>query len=421
MLGETLRLLLFSLSLGALVGLVRQWADRIEFDVEDANVSSAGLRTYALWSFLGSLSVYCSVEFHSWVFPIILVLFGVYLIAGYVLEHEGEGGIGLTSYVAGLITFLMGAIVMWGDYRIAIAIAAALGVMIAAKQSAHAVTTRIRPEDVRIALQFLVVTGLILPIVPNQGFGPEAAINPYKIWWMVVLISGLGFGGYLGIRFLGARAGILMTGVAGGFASSTATTLALSRASKHMPELSASLGLGILLACTIMFARVWAIILTLNHELAMALLLPFTLMATPGILTLVVVMLSGRKKETIKTPEITNPLSLGVAIKFALLYGVIVLLVTLTKEWGADKGLYLVSFISGLTDMDAIALSMTDMVKQGNVVLELAAKGIVIGAIANTVFKAGFALYAGSKGLRIVISVGMGSMVLAGIGSWFLI
>ena len=311
MLGETLRLLLFSLSLGALVGLVRQWADRVEFGEAHENTSIAGLRTYALWSFLGSLSVYCSVQFHSWVFPIVLTLFGVYLTVGYVLEHSGKGGIGLTSYAVGIITFLMGAIVMWGESRVAIAIAAALGVLIAAKQSAHAFTSRIRPEDVRIALQFLVVTGLILPIVPNQGFGPEAAINLYKIWWMVVLISGLGFAGYLGIRFLGARAGILMTGVAGGFASSTATTLALSRTSKLMPELSGSLGMGILLACTIMFARVWAIVLTLNHELAMALVLPFSLMAAPGVLTLVVILLRGRNKDTIETPEMTNPLSLG--------------------------------------------------------------------------------------------------------------
>jgi len=421
MLGETLRLLLFSLSLGALVGLIRQWADRLELGTDPLGVGSAGMRTYALWSFLGALAVYCSVQFDGLVFPIVLALFGVYLTCGYVLEHSGKGGLGLTSYAAGMTTFLMGALVMWGQYQIAIAIAAALGVLIAIKQPAHALTDKLRPEDIRIALQFLVVTGLILPIVPNKGFGPQESINLFKIWWMVVLISGLGFAGYLGIRFLGARAGILMTGVAGGFASSTATTLALSRTSRQMPELSSSLGLGILLACTIMFARVWAIVFTLNLELALQLWMPFSLMASPGIVTLLVMLIWGRKKQTIETPELTNPLSLGVAIKFALLYAVIVLLVTLTKQWSADKGLYLVSFVSGLTDMDAIALSMVDIVKQGNVVVELAAKGILLGAIANTIFKAGFALYAGTARLRIVIIIGMGSMIVAGIGSWFIV
>lgn len=414
-------MLLFSLSLGALVGLVRQWADHVEFETEAEDSPSAGLRTYALWSFLGSLSVYCSLEYNPWVYPIVLVMFGVYLTVGYILEHSGKTGIGLTSYAVGLITFLMGSLVMWGEPRVAIAIVAALTVLIAAKKSTHALTDRIQTEDIRIALQFLVVTGLILPIVPNHGFGPDAALNPYKIWWMVVLISGLGFAGYLGIRFLGARAGILMTGVAGGFASSTATTLALSRTSKELPDLSGSLGLGILLACTIMFARVWAIVFTLHQELAMKLLVPFVMMASPGILTLGIMLVRGRKQQTIETPELKNPLSLGIAIKFALLYAVIVLLVTLTKQWSADKGLYIVSFMSGLTDMDAIALSLTDMVKQGGVVIELAAKGIIIGAIANTIFKAGFALYAGAIKLRVVIIVGMGSMVLAGIGSWFVV
>ena len=153
----------------------------------------------------------------------------------------------------------------------------------------------------------------------------------------------------------------------------------------------------------------------------MKLLLPFTMMASPGILTLGIMLMRGRKQQTIETPEMKNPLSLGIAIKFALLYAVIVLLVTLTKQWSADKGLYLVSFMSGLTDMDAIALSLTDMVKQGGVVIELAAKGIIVGAIANTLFKAGFALYAGASKLRLVIILGMGSMVLAGIGSWFVV
>ena len=421
MLGETLRLMLFSLSLGALIGLIRQWTDRIEWETDKDNMSVAGLRTYALWSFLGSLSTYCAIEYQSWIFPVTLALFGIYLTVAYIMEHSEKGGIGLTSYAAGLITFFMGAIIMWGELRVAIAIAAALGVLIATKQAAHSMTSRIKPEDVRIALQFLVVTGLILPIVPNQGFGPENAINLYKIWWMVVLISGLGFAGYLGIRFLGAKAGIIMTGIAGGFASSTATTLALSRSSKQIPELSTSLGLGILLACTIMLARVWAIVFTLNQGLAKELMLPFLLIATPGVLISVALLLLGRKKETIETPEITNPLSLSIAIKFALLYAVIVLLVTLTRQWGADKGLYIVSFLSGLTDMDAIALSLTDMVKQGKLLLELAAKGIIIGAIANTLFKAGFAIIAGSKKMRLVIILGMGGMVLTGIGSFFIV
>ena len=124
----------------AVVGLVRQWADQAEFDTEEDSGSSAGLRTYALWSFLGSLAVYCSVEYSPLVYPIVLVMFGVYLTAGYILEHNGKGGIGLTSYAVGVITFLMGSLVMWGEPRVAIAIVAALSVLIAAKKSTHSLT-----------------------------------------------------------------------------------------------------------------------------------------------------------------------------------------------------------------------------------------------------------------------------------------
>ena len=420
MVSETLRLLIASLCLGALIGLIRQWADQAEWVDKTEPENSAGLRTYSLWSLLGALAAYCGMHYQPVIYPIILGLFGIFLTSAFVIYQKGSGVLGLTSYTSGIITFLLGSLVVWGEIRIAVAVTAALGVMIAAKKTAHAFTHRIKTSDIQIALQFLVVTGVILPIVPNQGFGPEHAINLYKIWWMVVLISGLGFAGYIGIRLLGAKAGIFMTGVAGGFASSTATTIALSRTSRQIPALSGSLGMGILLACTIMFARVWVIIFTLHAELAKALILPFCVMSIPGIITILIVSVRP-SKQTIETPEITNPLSLSIAIKFALLYAVVVFLVTLTKQWGADKGLYPVAFLSGLTDMDAIALSMTDMVKAQSLNIDLASRGILIGAVANTVFKAGFALYAGDRKLRTVILVGMGTMILAGVGGWFLL
>jgi uncharacterized membrane protein (DUF4010 family) len=407
--------------MGAMVGLIRQWADQAEWVDQNEPENSAGVRTYSLWSLLGALAAYCGAKYQPVIYPIILALFGIFLTSAFVIDQRGKGMIGLTSYASGMITFLIGSLVAWGEIRIAVAVTAALGVMIAVKKTTHSFTHRLKVSDIQIALQFLVVTGVILPIVPNQGFGLEESINLYKIWWMVVLISGLGFCGYIGIRLLGAKAGIFMTGIAGGFASSTATTIALSRTSRQFPALSGSLGMGILLACTIMFARVWAIIFTLHADLAKTLILPFCMMSVPGIITILIVTLRPGKERTIETPEITNPLSLGVAIKFALLYAVVVFLVTLTKQWGADRGLYPVAFLSGLTDMDAIALSMTDMVKTQNIDINLASRGILIGAIANTIFKAGFALYAGAPKIRQVILIGMGSMVVAGVGGWFLL
>ncbi len=129
------------------------------------------------------------------------------------------------------------------------------------KETSHDWTQRFTKEDIRSTLQFVALTGVVLPLVPNRSFGPFDAFNPYALWLMVVLISGLGFVGYLLVRILGARSGVALAGVVGGLASSTATTLAFSRESKAYPQFSAGFALAIVLACTIMLARVrscWA-------------------------------------------------------------------------------------------------------------------------------------------------------------------
>jgi uncharacterized membrane protein (DUF4010 family) len=414
MIGPTLQAFIASLSMGALIGLIRQWADRHSTTAKDHLDQSAGMRTYALWSLLGALSVHISVTQQPGLFLLAFGLFGAFLITAFVVDQWRHGSLGLTSFSVALITFLNGALVMWGEGRIALAVCAALGLLIAAKPASHAFTEKLKSEDIRVSLQFLVVSGLILPMVPNHGFGPSDVINPYKIWWMVVLISGLGFAGYLGMRLLGTRAGVIVTGIAGGMASSTATTLALSRTSRQYPALSGSLSIGILLASTIMFARVWVIVFALLPVLAAELILPFCLMALPGVLMLLFSMLTSGKRTTIDMPEITNPLTLSVAVKFALLYGAVILLVSLSQRWSADQGTYVIAFLSGLTDMDAIALSMIDLVKLDRMQNLQASDCIVIAAIANTLFKAGFAMAIGSPKLRLSTGIGMGSMVIAG-------
>jgi uncharacterized membrane protein (DUF4010 family) len=418
---ETLSLLVSSLCMGALVGLVRQWADRSESNNNTAENDSAGLRTYAIWSLLGSLSVYSEQHFHSGIFPLTLGLFGGFLIVAFAIDHWRHATLGLTSFSIAMATFLNGGLVMWGEGRTALAISAFLCLLISAKHATHTFTQKLKQEDLRIAIQFLVVSGIILPLVPDKGFGPAEAINLYKVWWMVVLISGLGFVGYVGMRLLGAKAGVLMTGVAGGVASSTATTLALSRTSREYPMLSKELGVGILIACTIMFFRVWLIVFALQRELAEILVIPFAIMAIPSALILVFQGFASKRKKEIAIPEITNPLTLSIAIKFALLYAGVVLLVTLSQQWSMNHGVYLIAFLSGLTDMDAITLSMIDMVKLESVALQIAARSIIVGAVANTIFKGVFACLIGDRRIRPVLLAGMGAMVAGGLLSWTLV
>ncbi len=407
-----LHTLVVSVSVGALIGLIRQWSDAHE-GVSDE--SSAGLRTYALWSLVGFLSAYIHEAHAAFFYPVSFATFGIFLIAANAIDKPEHRGLGLTSYAAAILTFLVGSLIYWGQFKAGLAIAVTVGLLLASKPFIHRWADRLTHEDIVSLLQFLAVTGLILPLVPNKGFGPLEAFNPYNIWLMVVLISGLGFVGYVAVRLLGPRAGITVTGLAGGLASSTATTLALTRNSRDTPDLVNSLASGIVIANTVMIGRVAVIILALNQALFMELLLPLGIMALPTTLLILWNFYVSRKgSDEVSIPRLHNPLSMKLAIKFALLYGIIVFLIKAVSEWGNGAGFYPVAFLSGLTDMDAIALSLTNAQMAGSVVLTKAAGGIVLGALANTIFKTVLGCTLGDPRLRKPLLIGMLPMMAAG-------
>ncbi|MEX0332256.1 MAG: MgtC/SapB family protein [Puniceicoccaceae bacterium] len=406
-----LHTLVVSISVGALIGLIRQWSD--EHDGLQTE-TSAGVRTYSLWSLVGFLSAYIHEVHASFFLPVSFATFGIFLIAANSLDKSDHKGIGLTSYSAAILTFLVGSLIFWQQLQAAIAIAVAIGILLASKPFVHRWTRNLTNEDILSLLQFLAVTGLILPLVPNQGFGPLEAFNPYNIWLMVVLISGLGFIGYVAMRLLGTRAGITVTGLAGGLASSTATTLALARNSRDTPEIAPSLATGIVIANTVMFGRIGVIILAINQNLFFEILVPLVIMATPTSLFLIgQYFMARRDSGEIELPSLRNPLSLKLAIKFALLYAIIVFLVKAVSEYGDGSGFYSISFLSGLTDMDAIALSLANAENAATVATELAGAGIVIGAFANTLFKTSIGVWLGHTKLRLPLLMGMVPMLLA--------
>lgn len=409
--------LIVSLSLGAIIGMVRQWADQQEHD----GAEIAGIRTYGLWALVGCVAAYLS-DFQSVVvFPVTMAVIAIFLIASNFVEKAPDRHLGLTSFTVALLTFFIGGLVYWGEFLAGIVITAAIMLLIATKPFFHDWTRRLTREDIYSIVQFAAVTGLILPLVPNQGYGYLNAFNPFSIWLMVVLISGLGFVGYVAMRLIGTKSGIALTGFAGGLASSTATTLALSRNSKADPALAPLLAVGIIIANTVMLARIAVIVAALHWDLFRQILVPFVLIALPGI-AWTIWAVTRRKKETeVVTPQVKNPLSLKIAIKFALLYAVIVFLVKLTQEAGAEAGFIPIAFLSGLTDMDAISLSLANLVRDENILVTRAAQGIIIAALSNTLFKGAFALIAGHRELRKPILLGMGPMVPLAIIGYFLI
>jgi uncharacterized membrane protein (DUF4010 family) len=408
-----------SACLGALVGLIRQWSDQKASP--DGEADFAGVRTYTFWAILGCVAAFITDNSAAAMLPVVIALVGVHLTALH-LKNTGGSHPGSTTFAASLLTCLLGALVQWDHVQAAILVTAVTSVMIGLKQPIHAWTRAFTVDDIRATLQFIAITGVVMPLVPNQNLGPYGAFNPYATWLMVVLISGLGFAGYIMMRLLGAKAGISITGLVGGLASSTATTLAFSRRSKDDPGLSVSYALAVIVACTVMLVRIFVMVGVINRPLAVSLIVPFALMALPGLgFALWVWRFNRPANNDVATPHLHNPLSLGIAIKFGVIYAVVAFLVRAATHYELRGGLLPLSFVSGLTDMDAISLLMANNRNDATVEPMLATQSIILAVIGNSVMKAGFALSLGSPALRRQVALVLGLTILAGVGSLWLV
>lgn len=409
--------IIVSVCLGALVGLIRQWSDQRQAGGE---ADFGGVRTFSLWALLGCVGAHLSAEFSPAVLPVVLVMVGVYLTA-IALRDAGPNRPGNTTFVAALLTCLAGAMVSLGLTQAAIVVAALTMVMLGIKDPVHAWTRGFTPDDIRATLQFAAITGVILPLVPNRSFGPFDGFNPYSTWLMVVLISGLSFAGYIAMRLLGERAGIFATSLLGGLASSTASTLAFSRQSREEHAAATTYAFAVITACTVMLPRVVVTVGVVNPDLAVELAAPFALMIVPAVgYGLWVLKHRPTDGSGIVARGIANPLRLATAVKFALLYTVIAFLVKAATHLEWEDGMLPLAFVSGLTDMDAISLSMAGNQAAGTVALRLAAQAIVLGAVANSLLKAGLSFALGAPLLRRHVVTVLGLTALTGVG-WLLL
>jgi len=387
-----------SAGLGALVGLIRQWSEQTE---HGGKTDFGGVRTHTFWAILGCLGAAASPDFTPLALPVIITVVAAHLLIAHVRLGDVSSP-GSTSFAASLLTLLTGALVAWGYTQTAVVVAALTMVVLGIKQPIHAWTRAFTPGDIRGTLQFVAITGVVLPLVPDRAMGPFNAFNPYATWLMVVLISGLGFSGYIAMRLFGTRAGLLVTSLLGGLASSTASTLAFSRRSREEPGLSLDYAFAVVAACTVMLPRVVIVVALLSPVLALRITPAFGAMMLPALIYGARQWWVARRaeKSAVASPPVANPLSLLIAIKFALLYATIAFLVTTATQLGWQAGLLPLSFVSGLTDMDAISLSMANNLRAGGIAVELAARAVIIAAVANSLLKAALAIALGSPLLR---------------------
>lgn len=385
-----------ALLVGVLVGIEREHA-RLREEVK----SFAGMRTFPLIALLGCAAALISDRTAGWTFGLFFLLVGALIAIAYAID-AAHGRVGLTSEMAAVVVFVCGALAYWGFT----ALSAALGVVtfgfLTLKPELHGVAERISREDLYATLKFAIISLIILPVLPNQDYGPPPfdALNPYRTWVMVVFISGISFLGYMLIKIVGSHKGIGLTGLLGGLVSSTAVTLSFSQRSAEQQGLARPFTLAILLAWTVMFGRVLVEVAVVNRALLGVLWLPMVAAMAAGLLFCAIYFLAQRTT-TESDVRLSNPFELGPAIKFGLLYAVILLVAKVAQFYFHDTGVYLASLVAGVTDVDAITLSMAQLAgRQDGIALPTAARAVVLAVISNTIVKGGIALSLGSRELR---------------------
>ncbi|WP_440997189.1 MgtC/SapB family protein [Arhodomonas sp. SL1] len=404
--------LLLALLLGAVIGLQRGWQGR----ELPAGQRIAGFRTYTLVGLLGGFAVVLHEPLGPWPGVALLVAMAAAALIGFGLHAREAEDYSITGIVGLLLTFCFGALAVAGEPVTAAAAAVVTAFLLDNKTEIHGLLRRLQGRELEAALKLLLISVVLLPLLPNRGYGPGEVLNPYAIWWMVVLIATISFVGYFAIRIGGTERGTLFTSLFAGLASSTALTLHFARLSRDNRVLSPLLAAGILIACGTMFPRILVVCLALNPSLLPAL--------TPPVLVMMMVLYApalviwwrhhGRRVE--QPPVQQNPLELMTALTFGLILLVILVLGELLQRWLGDAGIYLLAATSGITDVDPITLSLTRMA-QGDLATGVAVVGIIIAASVNSLVKAGMAASIGTRALGWRVATPIAAALVLGLGT----
>jgi uncharacterized membrane protein (DUF4010 family) len=406
---DLLSRLTVSLAIGLLVGLERGWHSREEEDGHRA----AGFRTFALSGLLGGISGALAKSEGGYVIGLVFLGYAATFSAFHWLEARTSGNLSATSAIAGMLTFLLGAFCVVGDLPIAIAGAVAMTALLALREQLHRLIASLTWEEIRATLTLLAMTFLLLPILPNRTIDPWSVINPYEIWLLAVLIAAISFGGYIAVRVLGDRLGVIMAALAGGLASSTATSLTLAKKAEEHPAATRLLAAGILIAGAVMVARVGIVAVILNRALMNSLILPLAAIAVVLMLGSLLLLFGNKAKETPRL-QITNPLEIATALKMAGLIVLIMLAAEILLRTFGGSGVLIGAAISGLADVDALTISMARM-EGHSLDLDIAERAILIVVGVNTITKAALAAWAGGRRLGLFVAIPSILAVAAGL------
>lgn len=362
-----------SLGIGLLIGLER----------ERNPSAKAGVRTFALVALLGTLAA--TVADSPWLAAVGLAAVAAMLIAAYAREPHPEDP-GTTTVVAALVCYLLGMLAGLGEPALAGALAIGVTALLYFKPEIEGFSAGLKRHEQVSVLQFLVVTFIVLPILPDRGYGPHEALNPRNVWLMVVLVSGIGLASYVALRAAGQRPGVLMAGILGGLLSSTATTVLYARRSRESQAMERLAMVVVPLANLVPLARV-GFIAALVAPAILASLAPVLGLALAAGLAVTALFLRNLERGDVPVPEGRNPAELTTALRFAALYALVLLASAWLSDLAGARGLYAAALASGMVDIDPIMLSSLKLFELGRAPAESAVAAIALAYAANTTFK----------------------------------
>ena len=392
---------LTSLAVGLMIGLER----------ERHKDAKAGVRTFALIAMLGTLCAMLGEKTGSeWILVAGFLVSAYGILAAYQADPRASPDAGTTTVMAAALTYSLGAAQWHGYSGIVVSVAIVATALLHYKSQLEGFSVKLTGTDMASLLQFAVLSLVILPVVPNKGFGPYGALNPYHLWLMVVLISAVSLAGYVAWRLLGGKGPVLLLGALGGLVSSTATTLVYSRGARGKPELEGTAATVILLANLVVLLRLSVLAVAVEPRVLPTML---PVMAAGIVAALPVAWTMWRRHsagQAMENPELTNPTDLPVALGFGVAYAVILVAAAWLNDIAGVAGVYAVALVSGLTDVDAISLSSLRLFSEAHVTAQGAVMAIVVALCSNIVVKATIVFVAGGASLGKRCIAGFGAM-----------
>lgn len=394
-----------ALVLGLLIGMQRE---RTQGDI-------AGIRTFTLITLLGAVCALLAPGFGGWTVGAgLLAVAALLIVANLLKQCGGDADFGLTTEIAAVLSFAIGAMLTTEHTGLGVVLGGLLVILLHFKEAMHGFVERIGAKDLRAIMQFVLITLVILPVLPNHSFGPYQVFNPFKIWLLVVLIVAISLAGYVAYKVCGKTAGALLGGVFGGLVSSTATTVSYARRSRGARELAGLGALVILIASATVYPRILMELGAVAHARFWEMAPPLLAMFGICLVLAVLAWLRVRRRSNGEMPEPGNPAELKSALLFAGLYAVVGLAVAWAKDRFGDAGLYSVAVISGLTDVDAITLSTGKLVAEERVAPGTGWRAILIASMANLLFKGGIVAVLGGARLFAWVGVLFAIVLVAG-------